>query len=174
MSEALIVFTGRGVAQILEEGGSQAWALNARRARKCEYLVCVQNHPGEQWARPEAPQGVAFLAGRISGVELAGEEHGDNRWIIEISEYAELDFAGLWKGWRNPVKYMSNDEIGFDPEILQWHKMPKNVMVKREAVNVAKEVEYKEVAPLSIVQAKHGLAAYFGVDIDAIDITIRG
>ena len=31
-----------------------------------------------------------------------------------------------------------------------------------------------QVAPLSIQSAKHGLAAYFGVPVDAIEITIRG
>jgi hypothetical protein len=27
------------------------------------------------------------------------------RWIIEISEYAVVDYPEAWGEWRNPVKY---------------------------------------------------------------------
>lgn len=32
------VLTARGFETILSEGGSQAWVLDANRARKCEYV----------------------------------------------------------------------------------------------------------------------------------------
>ncbi|MGE0280822.1 MAG: hypothetical protein AB7P20_09450 [Rhizobiaceae bacterium] len=174
MAKAIMVFTGRGITQIIDDGGSQAWALDPKRARKCEYLVCVQNYPGEAWAKPEAPQGTAFLLGRISGVEYAGDEHGDNRYIVEISEYAELpNIENLWHGWRNPVKYTSLDELYLDPERLTWHRMPVGGIeshVKAEK----KEDRPTGAVPLTIPQAKAGLALQFGVDVSAIEITIKG
>jgi hypothetical protein len=171
-----MVFTGRGISQILEDGGSQAWALNAVRARKCEYLICVQNHPGEPWAKPEASQGTAFLIGRVSGVEPAGDEHGANRWIINISEYAEIkDRPNMWDGSRNPVRYTTMEDLGLDPTKFAFKPVAKNPATSESGPMIGTEGGRPAGATaLSIEQAKRGLAAYFGVSIDAIEITIRG
>jgi hypothetical protein len=62
---ALVVFTSRGFTTILNEGGSQAWVLDPRRARNCAYLVCTQNRHDREWGSPEDPHGAAFLVGKI-------------------------------------------------------------------------------------------------------------
>ena len=36
------------------------------------------------------------------------------RWIIEISEYAVVDYPETWGEWRNPVKYTTLEELGID------------------------------------------------------------
>ena len=41
--QCVAVFTARSPNRILREERSQAWALDANRARKAAYLVCVQN-----------------------------------------------------------------------------------------------------------------------------------
>lgn len=167
---AIVVFTGRGLNQILREGGSQAWALNAQRARKCAYLVCTQNHPGEEWATPEAPQGTGFLVGKIKGVEPSAE--GEDRWHIRISEYARIDVADLWDGGRNPVRYSTLHDLGIDPSNLTFEPVPEAPLAGASVSPAAGQSG--EVVPLSITDAKRGLAAYFGVGLDAIEITIRG
>jgi len=168
---AIVVFTGRGRNQILREGGSQAWALNAQRARKCSYLVCTQNHPGEEWATPEAPQGTGFLVGKIMGVEPSAE--GEDRWHIRISEYAPIDIPDLWDGGRNPVRYTTLEALGIDPSTLNFEPMPEPDAPSSGASAPA-FAPSGSIPPLSIADAKRGLAAYFGVGLDAIEITIRG
>ena len=53
----------------------------------------------------------------------------------------------------------------------------RNVLIAPRAKNIANALASPNVAkdpPLSIEQAKRGLARQFGVSVDAIEITIRG
>jgi hypothetical protein len=89
------------------------------------------------------------------------------RWLIQISEYALVSIPDTWDGSRNPVRYRSMEELGIDPNQLDFQTMP-----------VAKSAQPKEVANISggltIAEAKHGLAERFGVSVNDIEITIRG
>lgn len=170
----IVVFTARGFAQILSEGGSQAWALDAQRARKCAYLVCTQNrHHNYDWARSEAPHGAAFLIGKIESVEPSPLTE-EPRWLVRISEYARIDIPDAWDGGRNPVRYLKSiKELGIDPATLHFEPMPEQPEDDQQA-NAAPHAEGGGVRPLTIAEAKKGLAAHFGVGIDAVEITIRG
>lgn len=174
-SSAVIVMTARGPDRILREGGSQAWVLNPDNARKHEYLVTVQNQHNGKWGGASEPHGTAFLIGRISDVVPSSEEKSEGRYMIRISEYARISLRHEWRG-RNPVRYITLDELGIDPDELQFDPMPSVVSEDEEIGD-----ELQPVVPdapvkrgfLTIPEAKEGLAASLGVSIDKIEIIIR-
>jgi hypothetical protein len=175
--EAIMVFTGRSPNRILKEGGSQAWVLNPRRARECEYLVCTQNQHAGKWADPTEPHGGAFLVGKISGLSLSKEPkespEDPDRYLIQISEFTRVNIPKAWDGSRNPVRYVTLEAKGIDPSALAFELMPESAPREPQGENHAKEADHS-VPPLSIADAKHGLAAFFGVSPDAVEITIHG
>ena len=120
---ALVTFTARNLNWILRDGGSQAWRLDAERARRSEYLICTQNcHNSYGFGDPAAPHGAAFLVGRVSDVVPSPER--PDRWLIEIREYAPCNIPGVWKKWRYPVCYTTVEEIGVDLGALAFQAMP--------------------------------------------------
>ena len=166
--KAICVLTARGIERILGEGGSQAWVLDAKRARKYEYVVCVQNRgfPSD-WGGTSAKHHHAFLIGRLEDVVKATDEDAEeNRWLLRFSEYAELppSIKDAWPGYRNPVWYTTLEELGIDVSTLQFQPMPEYVGKKPA----------KPSGTMTIAQAKEGLALSFGVSPSDIEITIRG
>jgi len=163
-SSAVCVLTARGIETILAEGGSQAWVLDAKRARECEYVICVQNRGFEDdWGKVSASHHTAFLVGRLNGVARSQEEDCGNRWLLTFSEYAEVNVPDAWPGNRNPVLYTNLEQFGINVDELEFHPMPEQ-----------EPVAQSRAAPLTIAQAKAGLAQTFGVDPSAIEITVRG
>jgi hypothetical protein len=82
-----------------------------------------------------------------------------------------VHIANVWKGDRNPVRYSSLDCIGIDPSSLKWEVMP-------EPINATEPVDQGSktfgVKPLTMVEAKRGLALTFNVAAESIEIIIRG
>jgi hypothetical protein len=167
---AVVVFTARSPNRIVREGGSQAWILNPARAKQCTYLVCTQNrnNPDHEFSDATEQHGSAFLIGKISAVRQSQAEGDEDRWMIAISEYALIDVPDVWKHWRNPVRYMSLDEMGIDPSAMYFHPMPPSEEPPR-----GHQAELPTPV-LTIAEAKRQLAAAFGVKPDAVEITIRG
>lgn len=160
------VFTGKSLDRIIHEGGSQSWVLDATRARKCDYLVCTQNaHNPEDYADGTEPHGSAFLVGRISQVSPATD--GDvGRWKIEFSEYARISQPGVWTGDRNPVRYTTLDDLGIDLNDANFEKV--------QTGGATAQSPTEATSGLTIRQAKAGLAKTYDVDVDSIEIVIRG
>lgn len=173
-SGCVAVFTARSPDRVIREGGSQAWALDATRVRKLPYLVCIQNlnNPDRDFSDASEPHGSVFLIGKISDVVPSGDGDG-NRWKIEISEFCRMtDPANVWLSWRNPVRYGTLQDFRIDPSALTFEQMPKS---QDEATRVREPITSSdEVAPLSIAAAKRGLAAFYGIPQEAIEIVIRG
>jgi hypothetical protein len=161
---AVAVFTGKSLDHILEDGGSQSWKLDPHHAKRCEYLVCCRSDVS--WVEGPEPKGASFLIGRVSGVEPSTETEG--RWLIKISDYAPVDIPEVWQRTRsrNPVHYSTLEDLGIDLDRLTFEPVPE-----REAAGAPVG---KPGRPLTIAEAKRGLAEYFGVSEDAIEITIRG
>lgn len=159
---AIAVFTAKSFDSILREGGSGEWKLDPARAKKCEWVVCTQNaHNPEDYADGNEPHGSAFLVGRISRIGAAGD-----RWRIEFSEYARISQPDVWTGDRNPVRYTDLTALGIDVDGLEFQKM--------EPVATSTPQAVPESDALTIAQAKAGLANTYGVDVDSIEIVIRG
>lgn len=169
---AVVVFTARSPNRIVREGGSQAWVLNPARAKRCKWLVCTQNqhNPDHDFSDATEQHSAAFLIGKIAGITPSMEDGSEERWIVEISEYAFIDKPDVWKGWRNPVRYTSLAEIGIDLNGLEFQS------IARAAPEPQSEARHEQwpSAMLSIPEAKKALAATFGVKPEAVEITIRG
>jgi hypothetical protein len=172
---AIVVFTARSPERLIREGGSQAWVLNAARAKQCTWLVCTQNrhNPNHVFSDATEPHGTGFLVGRISGVQPSLGEDGRNRWLIEFGEFARIDCPGLWDHRRNPVRYATLKELGIDPSALKWEPMPKPALAK-QPTGEDSDTRKIGVRPLTMAEAKKGLALTFNVPPEAIEITIRG
>lgn len=164
-NSVICVLTAYGIEQILADGGSQSWVLDAKRARLCEYVVCVQNrgHLNDQ-GHASAPHHTAFLVGRLKDVVRSKKPGCENRWLLTFSEYAEIDVADAWPGYRNPVLYTNFDNLNLDAKALKFQPMPEQ----------KQDVKSEKRGLLTISDAKEGLALTFGVKPSDIEITVRG
>lgn len=174
---AVAVFSGKSIEHVLRDGGSQSWRLLPRHARRSEYLVCCRS--AVDWVEGNEKRGSAFLIGRISGVVNATDDPRKDRWLVQLSEYAEIAVMDVWKGWRNPVKYGTLEELGIDLTGVKFKPMPgqsgKPLANKSiEASPTATTPPAAGLGTLTIAQAKPFLARMYGVSEDAIEITIRG
>lgn len=167
---AIAVFTANSRAEILAVGGSASWVVAEKQARRREFLVCIRNARDVDFHDHE-PHGTAFLIGRISGLKPHGyDKKGMQRWIIQISEYAVIDYPEAWGEWRNPVKYTTLEELGIEPNKLKFKPMPKPTKVPQQPASP----ERSKTGALTIAEAKSGLALQFGVPPEAIEILIKG
>lgn len=172
----VVVMTARGPDRIIQEGGSQAWVLNPKNALKHRYLVTVQNRHNGQWGGATEPHGTAFLIGKISDVVPSPEPKSKGRYLVKISEYARIAVPCKWRG-SNPVRYLNiKDEFGIDPDSLEFLPVPTPNYENIGNVDDAQHedsVDSSEVLLLTIAQAKAGLAANLGVELDQIEIIIK-
>jgi hypothetical protein len=163
--KVLVVFTYRTMPHILEEGGSQAWSLRPANARKCDYLVCTRNKYQPN-SGPETHHS-AFLVGKISGVEVSPER--SDRWLVRISEYAEVSVPDVWPGARNPVWYVEDLEtLGIQPDELEWKPMPEPTTSTSAPATGPDEGD-----DVSVDDLKAAVAAAHGVPVENIEIIIR-
>jgi hypothetical protein len=167
---AIAVFTANSRAEVLAVGGSAAWVVAEKQARRREFLVCIRNARDVDFHDHE-PHGTAFLVGRINGLKAHGvDRKGMQRWIIEISEYALIDHPEAWGEWRNPVKYTTLEELGIDLNKLKFIPMPK----ASKPPPPPPTPERPKAGSLTIAEAKAGLALQFGVPPESIEILIKG
>lgn len=178
-TRCVAVFTARSPQRILQEGGSQAWALDAARVRALPFLVCVQNqnNPDRDFSDASEPHGSAFLVGRISDVIPSPEAPSSGRWLIQICEYSTVQNPkNVWQGWRNPVKYGRLEDFDIDVSKLVFHavsEIQKDIGPSPQKPTPP-QADDGGTGPISIAIAKRGLAAFYGVPADAIEIVIRG
>jgi hypothetical protein len=134
--------------------------------------VCTRNANAAWVEGPEAHRS-AFLIGKVRGVVPSPDHEG--RYLIQFSEYAPVKVPDAWKGDRNPIKYVASlKDLGIDPSTLKWEPMPE-AGERPEPVPAPAPVKPNAgVQPLTMSEAKKGLALTFGVPPDAIEITIRG
>jgi hypothetical protein len=176
-NKAIVVFTAKSIEWLLlKEGGSSSWALDRNNARQRKFLVCTRNAHADwtEGGETDEPHGSAFLVGRISDVVPSPEYKG--RWLIKFSECALIvpPLQGVWKGWRNPVHYTTLEELGIDPATLHFEPIPQTVKSQHPSGNKAISKGGHKSDRLTIAEAKKELAVTFGVNPDAIEITIRG
>ena len=93
------------------------------------------------------------MVGKVKDVVPSTENEG--RWLIQISEYALVDWPNEWQG-RIPVAYWKDDDYeGVDFKTLDYNpleKLPRG---------------------LTIPEAKAGLARGLNVPESAIEIVVR-
>ena len=82
----------------------------------------------------------------------ATDNDNPDRYLVKMSEYAELNVPDVWQGWRNPIKYTTLEELGINLEGLDFRPMP----------------------PAEVVSPGVGKHFTYEVPVDAITITIQG
>ena len=167
----LTVLTARGTARLLSDGGSQAWRLNPETAAKYDYCVCVQNRNNGPWGNADKEHHHAFMIGRIKAVIPSPET--PDRYLVVFSEYAEINHPNAWPGLRNPVRYGTLEEFGItDPGALIWHPVPQGT-AKQSMSQKVEDEDKNGFGPLTISEAKAGLALGLGVPETAIEIIVK-
>jgi hypothetical protein len=156
----LKLFTSESADEIRAKGGSYSWKLNTAKANLCSYAVLYHN--ARSRVGPKALEHrEGFLIGRIASFKPV-----EGRHAVIFDGIAKLPVPDEWPvGHQNPVNYAEVDgsqfsDIEFEPLKPVTPAAPPNAEPAR--------------AGLSIAQAKAGLAAFYGVAPDAIEITIRG
>jgi len=103
--------------------------------------------------------------------------------MICFDEFAylqpQVDPVDVWQGWRNPVRYTTLAEMGVTPDGLIWEDAEKfrdeQLAPKHSgSPQASATLDDGSVPPLTIAQAKQGLAAFFDLEPEAIEIVIRG
>jgi hypothetical protein len=174
--EATVVFTAKSVERILAEGGTSSWRLDRNHARRCPFAVCTRNANAD-WVEGTEAHHSAFLIGKVRDVvpclpTAENKEAPENRYLIQFSKFARVNIPNIWKGDRNPVKYATLEELGIDPSTLKWETMPEPANVRKPARTSSHKSG--EPQPLTMAEAKRGLALTFNVAPESIEITIRG
>ena len=165
--EVMMIFTAKSVESCLEVGGTQSWVLDRAHAKRCKYVILCRNAYTD-WGDGKEPHGTAFMIGRIYDVVPSTET--DGRWLVKFDKYARLDLKDYWKGWRNPVRYTTLEDLSLTLDDMNFEQMPK-------VTETIKDGELKSVQTLgglTIADAKKGLAITFNVNPTAIDIIIHG
>jgi hypothetical protein len=182
--ESVIVYTGKDLRRMREDGGCGHWTASPIRVEAAQYLVCVRNRR-EQWAATDFEHGVAFLIAKISGTKPSPHAA---RITIEFSTYAMLDISNAWqliaKGQRFPVAYLETSELfrrlALDPNELVWQQLVSNpgpLQVSQTVAPYAVPADATEGSGTSltnaIAEAKRKLAESLGIPSEKIEITIR-
>jgi hypothetical protein len=168
MHTAVAVFSGKSTQTVFRDGGTQSWRLVPANASKHEFVVCCRS--AVDWAEGTEERGSAFIVGRLAAV-VKSTENMPGRYLLKFSEYAEVAVPGAWKGWRNPVRYTTLEELGIHLATLNFKPMPAP---EETGPSSNSSSEVAPIAVLTIAQAKVALANHYGVAPDAVEITIRG
>ena len=166
---AIVVFTSETRQSILHKGGSGNWVLSPKNAGRQQYLVCCRRGHWENRAEGIAHK-AAFLIGRIASltkVEASENKRGQPRYQIQLSEYAEVNLAGVWgreKDLRNPVAYDTLKRLGIELRGVKFKPIPPPQTTGKPG----------ERTSMTLAEAKKALAATFGVKPEDVEITIRG
>jgi hypothetical protein len=165
-NDVLALFTTKSAQDCFDVGGTQSWALNPANAKSCRYAVLCRN--------PEADRGgkelhhTAFMIGRISPVVPSSETPG--RWMLTFDEYALIDKPEVWKDWRNPVRYTTFAKLGISLAGIKFRPMPN----KANGIEATPILKTETPIKFDIDTAKRGIAAYYSIRPEAVEITIRG
>ena len=184
-----VTFTGKSIATILSQGGSASWRLARHRARLCEYVVCTRNTKAD-WSEGSEQHGEAFVIATVKDITPAPSEESADRLMFSFGKYAPISIPKKWTGDRYPVHYTTLEEFGLDLDGLDWQPMPEpdpdlpsvgqHVPVDPHAdlddglSHDVGSVDDDRDRPLTMAQAKRGLALTFGISPEAVEITIRG
>lgn len=182
--ESVIVYTGKDLRRMREEGGCGHWTASPIRVEAAQYLVCVRNRR-EQWAAMDFEHGVAFLIARIKSTKPSPHAA---RITIEFETYALVHIPSAWqllaKNQRFPVAYLETTELfrrlQLNPEELTWQQLlntpaPAQAADGAPAGSVQAETADGKAAsfPQAIAETKRKLAESLGIASEKIEITIR-
>ena len=145
-----------------DQGGCGYWRAKKSRIENRKYLFVTRNR-----RRPE--DGVAAKTGFLIGEISSCDQIKNGRLIIRLSRYADISIPNLWtSSSQNPVAYADMSELkekyGFDVNSLDWKEFP---------TKSASEIEKESIRPITIKEAKEGIAKLMDISVDQIEILIK-
>ena len=125
MSESILIFGGKSLKEMKEDGGIGWWCVNQERAENLEYAV-ITRCLTQEWATHDAEQGTAIMVCKLTGI--LGKAIDSNRKCLKFSSYAKINIPNAWQkitnNQRNPFKYIETNKLLKDLEIniseLSW------------------------------------------------------
>jgi hypothetical protein len=167
--ETMMVLTSKSLETMISEGGSGNWKAKRDSVYRSRYIVAVRNRHSN-WSEGIEEHGTAFLIGRIDGVKKSPED--EDRLVVTFGQYAILNKPNVWpEGHRNPVAYTKLEDLGIDPESLEWKEFP----AKSEISNLADaRVETGHEPPATVIEkAKRMIATSLSIPLSAVTISIQ-
>lgn len=165
--DSIVIFTKDKPESVIAANGSGSWRVNVEKwAGAIDWLI-LTNKIGDTRQ--------ITLVGRVVGFEpdTAGKNPG--RYAIKIDAYALMDDADLTFSSKstNPVQFRrALDVLGFDPKAREM--TPVGEQKLRQSYESRESASQRLSAkPLSIAEAKEGLAVSFGISPEQVEITIR-
>lgn len=187
MKKAAVVFTFKSVERIIGvDGGTQSWRLHRSHIGTFDFVICTRNQSPDAEG-PEQHRS-AFLIGKVRDIVPSTEQepgHPYQRYLIRMSEAALItDKPEFWQFGRWPLHIDTLEALGIDPERYDFKSL-RDLMqeIRQTAASLgvpplALPPPPRRPAPLSgwrerVDRAKADLAAEFGLDPGAIEITVR-
>ena len=135
-NKVVAAFTTEGGARIRRTSASGYYRLNPHRAQQADYIAFFQNRYtsdamqaewGPGLCSAEMPHGKAFMVAKIKDVTQIPPEGNQTvgRYVIQLSEYADLTGVPDWPGGRTAFRYFGRlADLGIDVSSLTWVPLP--------------------------------------------------
>ncbi len=175
----LFLHTDEPISTIINNGFTGDWPLNRDIAVACDYVVLCRNVSGK-YNHDKTTHNRGFMVGKVSNVihksTVSKGKRKVNRFIVSLSEFAEIDVDGLWPKLRNNVHYVQDYTLLDTLGELIWKPIAAAAfepnLVPNEIKTLA-ESRSNDPHKLTMDQAKERLALTYGVRPEAIVITIN-
>lgn len=165
--DSIVILTRDDPQRVIAANGSGSWRINVDKWGGAIDWLILTNKVGNSRQ--------VTLVGKVVGFEpdTGGENPG--RYAVKIDAYALIDDPGLTFSSEstNPVQFRKGANVlGFDPKTLEMIPAPEQTL-RQSYEDPARTTKQPPVKPLTIAQAKEGLAVSFGISPDQVEITIR-
>ncbi len=169
MEDIILIRTVKSISTIINEGGLNSLYANKDKLKICKYLIATNSEhiPQKSTNNEDINRGSAFFIGKISDVRSSSD---GRRLNLKFSQYAEVNIENVWKfkDNRNPITYTSKTKFTNTFEVrfknLEWINFPENKSVNQI---------YNEIKPLTINEAKEGIAKTLAILPSCIEIIIK-
>lgn len=167
--DTMMVLTSKSLETMIAEGGSGNWKAKRESVYRSRYIIAVRNRHSN-WSEGNEEHGAAFLIGRIDGVKKSPKD--EDRLVVTFGQYAILDKPNVWpEGHRNPVAYTSLEDLGINPDALEWEEFPAISATDSEA---SAKIEAGHEPPAKVIEkAKLMIAKSLSIPPSAVTISIQ-
>lgn len=182
--QVAVTFTYKSIERICSDGGTQSWRMHQSHFGTFGYVICARNRRREDVEGPEE-HGSAFLIARVRDI-VPSTDHNDPgkpRFLIRMTEAAVIqNKPNFWRWGRWPTHYDSLEALGIDPADYDFKPLPDLLAeVRKTSGNLTSPITAPPPALLtdrrswkvSVDYAKASLAAELGVEVEAIEISVR-
>lgn len=165
--DSIVIFTRDERESVIAANGSGSWRINVEKWVGVIDWLILTNKVGNSRQ--------VTLVGRVVGFEPDTGGKNPGRYAVKIDAYALMDDPNLTfsSDSTNPVQFRkAADVLKFDPRTLEMTSVPEQTL-RQSYEDTPGATKQPPAKPLTIAQAKEGLAVSFGVSPDQIEITIR-